>query len=88
MSDDTIDLNKERLRRVAAFGESQHKSGNAFKLLDWQYDDDAIGITSDGDVCVIFGDLSGVMMTRDDAERLGRALIEAADSPFMGGRKP
>jgi len=83
MSDEkVVDLGAERLKRDDAAQMAAHERGEAFKFASYEFDDqigEAELHNGVQGICVITdGHLSGLIMSRDDARKLGVALISAA----------
>jgi hypothetical protein len=76
-----VDLSEVRLRRNHEAGHLAHERGEAFMFEEYVFTDD-IGILDDDRVCVLLkpAELTGIVMTRDDAKKLGEALIGAASA--------
>lgn len=84
--DDVVDLSSERIRRDYKKGEEAHANGEAFEFSPYDFDDDGIGIIEGTRPVIVMTDpagLAGICMTTEDARKLGAALIEAAESPYL-----
>ena len=77
-----VPLATARRARIIADGPAAHQRGEAFRLLQYEFDEQQIGHSSDGRVVFIFlpEELDGLQMSRLDARALGEALIFAADA--------
>lgn len=63
------------------------KSGAAFGLTPWEYDDDALGfIDGDHPVVFVFDGNNGIAMTRETATKLRDALSGVLFSPHAPWR--
>lgn len=82
-----VDLHAVRERREHERGHELHEQGSAFMFLDYDFDDEGVGLLDDTDrVISVLHDpenLKGFCMTPEDAVKLGVALIQAASSPFI-----
>lgn len=85
MPDDPIDLDAARRRRERKSAERAYHDGEAFGFREWDYDDDgSVGFIDDNParpvVLMTAPPLDGICMSREDARRLGQALLDAAGS--------
>jgi hypothetical protein len=88
MSDDenkVVDLSEERVKRSFAAGEAAHAAGDAFALIEFDWNDDALGFIDDAERPIMLlvdpEQNAGICMSRGSAEKLIANLTQALQSP-------